>query len=59
MTLFKKILQLGAITLLIGTLLCCGKYSVKPAQDLVPLHFKSATELTGAVWKSMVERIPC
>jgi amidase len=49
MTLFKKFLQLSAITILIGTLLCCGKYFVKPAQDSVPAHFKSATELTSAI----------
>ena len=49
MTLFKKVLQLSAITILISTLLCCGKYFVKPAQDVVPVYFKSATELTSAI----------
>jgi len=49
MTLFKKILQLSAITIIISTLICCGKYFVKPTQDIVPVHFKSATELTSAI----------
>jgi amidase len=49
MTFFNKVLQLSAITILISALLCCGKYFVKPAQDVVPVHFKSATELTSAI----------
>ncbi len=49
MTLFKKILQLSAITVLISALLCCGKYYGKPTQDIDPVHFKSATELTSEI----------
>jgi amidase len=49
MTLFKKILQLSAITVLISALLCCGKYYGKPTQDIDPVHFKSATELANEI----------
>jgi amidase len=49
MALFKKVLQLGVITILISALLCCGKYIVKPIQDIYPVHFKSASELTSAI----------
>jgi amidase len=49
MTLFKKVLQLSAATILISVLLCCGKSFVKPAKDIDPVHFKSATELTRAI----------
>jgi len=49
MTLFKKLLQLSAITILASTLFFCGKYFVKPTQDTVPIYFKSATELISAI----------
>ena len=49
MTLFKKALQLSAVTILIITFLCCGKYFVQPTQDIVPVYFKSATELASAI----------
>jgi amidase len=49
MTLIKKVFQLSAIIVLISTLFCCGKYFVKPTQDIDLLHFKSATELTSAI----------
>jgi len=49
MALCKKFLQLSAITILIIALLSCGKYFVKPTQDIVPVHFKSATELANSI----------
>lgn len=49
MTLFKKIFQLSAIVVIISALLCCGKYSGKPTQDVDPIQFKTATELTGDI----------
>jgi amidase len=49
MTLFKKVLQIVAITVLISALLCCGRYFVKPTQDIEPVHLKSATELASAI----------
>jgi amidase len=49
MTLFKKALQLSTVTILIITLLCCGKYFVQPTQDIVPVYFKSATELASEI----------
>ena len=49
MTLFKKVFQLSAITIFISALLCCGKYFVKPTQDIDSVHFKSATQLTIAI----------
>jgi len=49
MTLIKKVFQLSAIIVLISALSCCGKYYVKPTQDIDLLHFNSATELTSAI----------
>ena len=57
MTFFKKILQLSAIAVLIGALLCCGKGSVKSTQDIDLVHFKSATELTSAIRRGEITSI--
>ncbi len=57
MTLIKKVLQLGIITILISTLVCCGKYFVKPAQDIEPAHFKSATELTSLIRRGEIKSL--
>ncbi len=57
MTLFKKVLQLSAITIFISALLCCGKYFVKPTHDIDPFHFKSATELTNAIRRGEITSV--
>jgi len=49
MPLRKTVLRLSLITVLIGSLLCCGKYACKPIQETEPVYFKSATELTSAI----------
>ena len=53
MTLFKKILHLGAITILISALLCCGK----PTPDIYPVYYKSATELTSAIRRGEIKSL--
>ncbi len=54
MKLTKKVLQLSAIIILIGTLLCCVKNTVKPAHDIVPVYFKSATELVSLIQRGEI-----
>ena len=54
MALIRKIIRLSAVTVLIGVLLCCGKYYDKPAQDMDPVHFKCATELTSAIRRGQI-----
>ena len=54
MMLAKKVLQLSAIVVLIGTLLCCVKDTIKPANDIVPVHFKSATELVSLIQRGEI-----
>ena len=49
MTLFKRVIQLSLIAVLISALFCCGKFIVKPTQDIHPIHFKSAIELASAI----------
>ena len=53
MTLFKKVLHLSAITILISALFCCGK----PTQDINPVYFKSATELTSAIRRGEIKSL--
>ncbi len=67
--LFKKVLQLSAIIVLIGTLFSCGMQPAKHSQDAHPVFYKSATELTkesrkGEITSSKLldiylERIKC
>jgi amidase len=57
MALCKKVLQLSAFTVLISALICCGKYYDKPTEDKDPVHFKSVTELTGAIRRGEITSI--
>jgi amidase len=57
MTLFKKILPLIAINVLIGSLFYCGKDAVKSTHEIGPVHFKSATELAGAIQRGEISSI--
>ena len=45
----KKVLQLSAVVIFIGSLLYCGKGSVKSTHDTLPNHFKSAAEMVSAI----------
>ena len=51
MELCKKVLQISALFFLINALICCEKQdsSSRSPQNIDPLLFKSATELTGAI----------
>ncbi len=49
MRLFKKVLQLSAIIVLIGTLVGCGMQPGKVSQDTHPVYYKSATELASDI----------
>jgi amidase len=49
MILRKKILKLSIIMVLMSALLSCGNYYYKLTQEIEPVHFKSATELTSAI----------
>jgi len=49
MTIRRKVYFLSVLTVLIGTLLCCGKYYTKQTEDITPVHFKTATELTETI----------
>ncbi len=57
MALCKKVIQLSAITVLIGALLCCGRYYAKSTQDIDPVPFKSATELTSEIQRGEITSI--
>ena len=45
----KKVLQLSAVVIFIGSLLYCGKSSVNSTHDTLPNHFKSAAEMVSAI----------
>ncbi len=49
MKLIKKVLQFSSIVVLISALLCCVKDTAKPTRDIVPVYFKSATELASSI----------
>ena len=57
MTLRKKVLKLSVIMVLMSALLCCGKYFYKPTQEIDPVHFKSATELTKAIRRGEITSV--
>lgn len=49
MSRLKKVIQLSVVLLFIGSLLYCGKGSVKSTHDTLPNHFKSAVEMVSAI----------
>jgi amidase len=54
MKLIKKVLQLSAIIVLTSALICCVKDTVKPTHDIVPVYFKSATELASSIQRGEI-----
>ncbi len=57
MTVYKKVLQLIAIIVFIGTLFSCGKDAVKSTHDIDPVHFKSAAELASSIQRGEITSI--
>ena len=57
MTLRNKVLKLSVIMVLATALLGCGKDHYKPAQQVEPFHFKSATELTSAIRRGEITAV--
>jgi len=57
MTLLKRAIQLSVIAVLIGGLFCCGKFKVKPSQDIDPAYFKSAIELKSAIRRGEITSV--
>ncbi len=57
MALRKKVFLLTLFTVLISAFLSCGKYYVRPAQEIVPVHFMSATELTSAIRQGKISSV--
>ena len=57
MSRLKKVLQLSAIIIFIGSLLYCGKGSVKSTHDTQPDHFKSAVEMVSAIKQGQITSV--
>jgi amidase len=56
-TLFKKLLQISALTVLVSALLCCVKDSYKSTHDINHYPFKSANELVSAIRNGEIKSI--